>query len=54
MIRVSYKRYCADDNKKPAQWKVVTKDFPNFEEADKFIFRIRDNIIVGNIWKTSI
>ena len=54
MIRVSYERYCADDNKKPAEWKIIKKDFPNMEQADKFISRIRDNIIVGNIWKTSV
>ena len=54
MIRVSYERYEADNNKQPAKWTIVSKDFSNFEEADRFIFRIRDNIIVGNIWKKSI
>jgi hypothetical protein len=54
MIRVSYERYEADNNKRPAKWTVVRKDFPNMEEADRFIFRIANNVIVGNIWKSSI
>lgn len=54
MIRVSYERYCSNDNKVPGEWKVVSKDFLNAEEADRFIFRIKGNIIVGLIWKSSI
>ena len=54
MIRVKYERYCSDDNKTSGEWKVVSKDFPNSEEADRFIFRIKGNIIVRLIWKTSI
>jgi len=54
MIRVSYERYETGNNKVPGKWTIVRKDFPNAEQADRFIFRIADNIIVGNIWKTSI
>ena len=54
MIRVSYERYEADNNKVPAKWVIARKDFANFEEADRFISRIADNVIVGKIWKSSI
>lgn len=54
MIRVSYERYETGNNQIPGKWTIARKDFPNSAEADLFIHRISDNIIVGNIWKTSI
>ena len=54
MIRVSYERYETGNNQIPGKWTIARKDFPNSEEADRFILRIRDNVIVGNIWKSSI
>lgn len=54
MIRVSYERYETGNNKVPGKWTIARKDFSNMAEADRFIMRIADNIIVGNIWKTSI
>lgn len=53
MIRVKYERYQMDANH-AAKWEVVYKDFPNAEEANKFIFRIKDNLIVRSIWKSLI
>lgn len=53
MIRVKYERYQMDANH-AARWQVISRDFPNAEEADRFILRIRGNIIVNNIWKISI
>lgn len=54
MIRVSYERFEAGTHNTVGEWKLVRKDFSNVAEADLFIHRISNNIIVGNIWKTSI
>lgn len=54
MTRVSYERYETGNNQVPGKWTIVHKDFYTVEEADRFIFRIRDNVIVNNIWKTFI
>lgn len=53
MVRVSYERYQMD-HLSGGNWEIIQKDFPNTTQADLFINRIRDNVIVGRIWKSSI
>lgn len=50
---ISYTRFNQEEARKTVQcqWEVVRKTFTNEKDADLFISRICENVLVGNIWK---
>lgn len=50
---ISYTRFNQEEARKTVQcqWEVIKKTFKNEKDADLFIHRISDNILVGKIWK---
>lgn len=50
MSKVRYLRFDQHEGQKcPAYWKEIEKHFVDVASAKRFIFRIRENIIVRNI-----
>lgn len=48
---ISYSRYELGNNSVSGRWEILSKQFDTDKEADLFIFRIKDNALVGDIWK---
>lgn len=46
MTKIFYERF----SDRETGWEILEKDFATKKDAESFIFRIQQNIIVGRIW----